>query len=271
MGDGMTDSLFSLDGKVALVTGGGSGLGYAVSAGLLAAGAARVYIASRKAPVLEKAARELDPDGRCIAISADLSTVEGCRSLAEALQKLEPKLHILVNNSGIAWGAPFGEFPEKGWDKVFQLNLRAPFFLTQALADTLAASGSEMDPARVINIGSIAGEMANGTDTFPYGLSKGALHHSTRMLASELGPRNITVNVIAPGRFATRMTKNVVEDESRYQRETAMIPLRRWGVDRDIGGLAVFLASPASAYVTGATIAIDGGLSIYHPLTLGAE
>jgi NAD(P)-dependent dehydrogenase (short-subunit alcohol dehydrogenase family) len=135
----------------------------------------------------------------------------------------------------------------------------------------LSAAGSDTDPARVINVGSIAGEIANGKDTFPYGLSKGALHHSVRMLALELGPRRISVNAIAPGRFATRMTEGVANDVARYRRELSMIPLRRWGGDSDVAGLAIFLASPASAYITGSTIVVDGGLSLFHPLTLGAE
>jgi NAD(P)-dependent dehydrogenase (short-subunit alcohol dehydrogenase family) len=255
----VTEGLFGLDGKVAVVTGGGTGLGRAMTAAFLAAGAARVYIASRKLSTIEPAARELDPNGRCIAIPADLSTVDGCRALAGELQKREPRLHILVNNSGAAWDAPFREVSEKAWEKVLQLNLRAPFFLTQALVDSLAAAGSAMDPARIINIGSIAGEIANGTGTYSYGLSKGALHHATRMLALELGPRNISVNVIAPGRFVSKMTHAITKSQERYQRES------------DLAGVAIFLASRAGAYVTGATVVVDGGLRLYHPLTLGAE
>lgn len=263
--------MFSLKSKVALVTGGASGLGRAMAAGLLAAGAERVYIASRKLDALESAARELSPEGRCIPLQADLSTLDGVRQLAEALRAREAKLHILINNSGIGWSEPFDTFSEKGWDKTFQLNLKAPFFLIQSLADALAAAGSERDPARIINIGSLAGEIDNGRDTYAYGLSKSAAHHATRMLALELAPRHITVNAIAPGRFATRMTTWVVEDQERYQREVDLVPLKRWGEDGDVAGLAIFLASPASAYITGSTTLLDGGLSMVHPINLGNE
>ena len=264
----MLQSLFGLGGKVALVTGGGAGIGRAVSEALVEAGAARVYIASRKAAALEQAAAEISPDGRCIPLVADLSTPDGCQALAEQLTAREPKLDILVNNSGAAWGAAFDDFPESAWDKVFQLNLKAPFFLTQKLAGALAAAASDAAPARVINIGSIAGEIANGSGTFPYGLSKSALHHATRMLALELAPRRITVNAIAPGRFATKMTSYVTRDAERYEQECAMIPFNRWGEPDDIKGLVVMLAARAGAYVTGETIAVDGGTRLVHPFDM---
>lgn len=262
---------FSLGGKVAIVTGGGTGLGHAVSEAFLAADAARVYIASRKLAALERAAQTLSPEGRCIAIAADLSSVEGCRHFAREIAGRERAVHVLVNGSGIGWAARFDDFPESGWDKVFQLNLKAPFFLIQALLERLESGGGDEDPARVINIGSIAGKIANGSGTFPYGLSKGALHHATRMLALELGARGISVNAIAPGRFETKMTKFVQEDRARYERELGMIPLGRWGRRSEIGGVAVFLASRAGAYLTGSTIVIDGGLSLHHPLHMVAE
>lgn len=262
---------FGLAGKVALVTGGGSGLGRAIAEGLLKAGAARVYIASRKLEKLERVARELSPDGRCLPLEADLSSLDGVRGLAASLQARENSLDILVNNSGIGWSEPFETQSEKGWDKVFQINLKAPFFLTQALLEALSASATPADPARVINIGSLAGEIDNGSGTFPYGLAKGAVHHATRMLALELADRHITVNAIAPGRFESKLTEFVKEDEERYRRETALVPLKRWGADADIIGLAVFLASKSSAYITGSTTLLDGGLSLVHPIKLGVE
>jgi NAD(P)-dependent dehydrogenase (short-subunit alcohol dehydrogenase family) len=261
----MLQRLFGLDGKVALVTGGASGIGRDIATGLLGAGAARVYVASRKLAGPE-AADDLAADGRCIPLAADLSSVAGCRALAAAVSEREPKLDILVNNAGAAWGAPFESFPEAGWDKIFDLNLKAPFFLTQALVERLAAAGAPDDPARVINVGSIAGEIANGTGTFPYGLSKGALHHATRMLALELAPRRITVNAIAPGRIATKMTAYVTRDQERYDREVAMIPAGRWGQADDMAGAAIYLASRAGAYVTGVTAIVDGGTRLVHPL-----
>lgn len=266
----MHDS-FSLEGKVALVTGGGTGLGRGIAEAYLAAGARRVYIASRKASVIQAAAAEMDPTGRCVAVAADLSDANARRALAEDIRANEKKLDILVNNSGAGWVAPFDSFPEHGWDKDFQLNLKAPFFLVQALVDLLEQAGASDDPARVINIGSIAGEMGKGSGAYSYGLSKGALHHATRMLALDLGPRNIAVNAIAPGRFASSMTAQVVADEERYRRESAMVPLGRWGTIKELSAVAVFLASPAAAYMTGATLVVDGGLMLQHPISLGNE
>jgi NAD(P)-dependent dehydrogenase (short-subunit alcohol dehydrogenase family) len=261
----MLEWLLNLKGKVALVTGGGSGLGRAIAAGFLEAGAARVYIASRKLDALEATAAALSQDGRCIPIGADLGKVEGCRALAQDLRARESKLHVVVNNSGAAWAADFKDYPESGWDKVFQLNLKAPFFLTQALSDLLAAAAVERDPARVINIGSIAGQIHNGSKTYAYGISKGALHHMTTMLALELAAQGVTVNAIAPGRIGTRMTRYVTQDAARFARESEMIPLGRWGEPEEIGALAVYMASPAAAYMTGQVIAVDGGLRLIHP------
>lgn len=262
---------FSLTGKIAMVTGGGTGLGRAIAQAFLDAGAAKVYIVSRKLAVLEQAAADLSPEGRCIPIAADLSTVAGCRALAELFAGQERSLDILVNNSGAGWVAPFEDYPEAGWDKVFQINLKAPFFLIQSLMPSLTANAAAERPATVINVGSIAGEMSRGSGTFPYGLSTGALHHATQMLALELASRNVTVNAIAPGRFETNMTSQITADADRLQRESAMIPLGRWGKAEELGGVAVMLASPAGSYITGAVIVVDGGLALQHPLALGIE
>lgn len=163
---------FSLEGKVALVTGGGTGLERGITEAYLAAGARRVYIVSRKAAAIEAAAAEMDPAGRCVAIPADLSDMDACRALASEIGAREPRLDILVNNSGAGWSAPFDSFPEKGWDKVFELNLKAPFFLIQAMADLLKAAGTSEDPARVVNIESIAGEMGKGPQPIPMGFPR---------------------------------------------------------------------------------------------------
>ena len=243
--------LFGLDGKVALVTGGARGIGRLIAEGFVEAGAARVFVASR------------NPDGAeeigCIPLAADLTSEAGCQALAADLVAREARLDILVNNSGASWLAPLETYPEAEWDRLFQLNLKAPFFLTRALLPLLEAAGGPDDPARVINVGSIAGSIAESQFCYAYGLSKGALHQLGRMLAKELAPRHITVNTIAPGRFATRMTKGITDDATRYERDAAAVPLGRWGSADDIAGVALLLASHAGAYLTGATIPLDGG------------
>lgn len=258
------DELFGLHGKIALVTGGGRGIGRMIAQAFVDAGADRVYIASRDASALTEAADELSADGRCVALPADLSSEAGCRGLADELAGRESRLHILVNNSGATWMAPLEGYPEDRWDKLFDLNLKAAFFLSRALLPLLSAAASEDDPARILNIGSIAGELAESMQCYAYGLSKGGLHHLSRMLAKELGPRGIAVNTIAPGRFATRMTKAIGEDEARYQRELQMIPLRRWGRDDDMAGLALLLAARGGAGLTGAVVPLDGGASLIY-------
>jgi NAD(P)-dependent dehydrogenase (short-subunit alcohol dehydrogenase family) len=253
------DHLFGLHGKTALVTGGGRGLGRMIAEGFIAAGAARVYIASRDENALARAADEIAPDGRCTALVADLATEVGCRALADEIAKREGKLDILVNNSGASWFAPIDSYPEAAWDKLFQLNLKAPFFLMRALAPLLEKAAIEEEPARIINVGSIAGEIAESMSTYAYGLSKGALHQLTRMLAKEFAARRIAVNAIAPGRFPSKMTKAVSDDRVRYESEIERIPLRRWGQADDIAGAALFFASRAGAYATGVILPLDGG------------
>ena len=252
-------SVFGIEGKIALVTGGGRGLGKTIAEGFLAAGAAKVYIASRDAEALEATAKELSPEGKCIAIPANLASVEGCKALGDELKARESKLHILVNNSGAAWGGPLTDFPEAGWDKVFNLNVKTPFYLTGELVGLMEAAGTHEDPARLINIGSIAGEVAASLGAFPYGLSKGAIHQFTQMMALELAPKHITSNAIAPGRFPSKMTEYVQKDKEAYDAEVQAIPLKRWGQEEDIAGTAVFLSSNAGAFITGAIIPVDGG------------
>lgn len=251
--------LFSVRGKVALVTGGSSGIGLMIAQGYVEAGA-RVYISSRKKDVCDAVAAELSKRGTCVAIPADVAASEGRQHLVDEIGKKEKSLHVLVNNAGAAWGAPLGEYPESGFRKVMTLNTEAVFFLTQSLLPLLAAAGTADDPARIINIGSIEGIRAPELDTFAYSASKAAVHHMTRVLAVKLGERHITVNAIAPGPFESRMTRWALENE----REALVghCPLGRIGTPPDMAGMAIFLASRAGAYLTGTVIPVDGGISI---------
>ena len=249
--------LFDLSGKTAVVTGGSRGIGLMIARGLLQAGA-RVYISSRKADACAAAEQELSPYGTVAAIPADLSTEAECLRLAGEVGQREQALHILVNNAGATWGAPIEEFPAAAWDKVVDLNLKAPFFLTRAFLPLLEAAGTRDDPARVINIGSIDGLHVPSLPTYSYSASKAGLHHLTRVLARELGPRRITVNAVAPGPFESKMMAATLETFGDTIAETA--PLRRIGRPDDMAGVAIYLASRAGAYVTGAVIPVDGGI-----------
>ena len=249
--------LFSLEGRTALVTGGSRGIGRMIAAGFLAQGA-RVYISSRKADACDKAAAELSAAGTCISLPADVSTVAGARALVNAYAALETKLDILVNNAGAAWGAPFDEFPENGWDKVVDLNLKMPFFITQAFIGLLrkAAAGA---PAKVINIVSIDGISVNMQETYSYAASKAGLIHLTRRMALRLIKDNIVVSAIAPGAFASEMNKDA---RDRAAEVVKRVPAGRIGRDEDMAGAAIYLASRAGDYVVGATLVVDGGVTI---------
>jgi NAD(P)-dependent dehydrogenase (short-subunit alcohol dehydrogenase family) len=249
-----TTKLFRLDGRVALVTGGSRGIGKMIAAGFIAQGA-KVYISSRKAAACDETAAELGPN--CIALPQDVSTVAGCKALAERFGEHEQRLDILVNNAGAAWGVPFEEFPESGWDKVMDLNLKSPFFLTQALHGLLSAGGSAAQPAKVINITSIDGLRLNPWDTYSYHASKSALIYLTKRLAARLVRDHINVTSIAPGAFASEMNRAARDHGDTVSQG---IPARRIGVDEDMAGTAIYLASRAGDYVIGETIAVDGGL-----------
>jgi NAD(P)-dependent dehydrogenase (short-subunit alcohol dehydrogenase family) len=250
--------LFDLSGKTAVVTGGSRGIGLMIARGLLEAGA-RVYISSRKADACAAAERELTPYGKIVAIPADLSAEAECLRLAEEVGQREPALHVLVNNAGATWGAPLEEFPAAAWDKVTDLNLKAPFFLTRAFLPLLEAAGTPDDPARVINIGSIDGLRVPPFPTYAYSASKAGLHHLTRVLARELGPRRITVNAVAPGPFESKMMAATLQAFGDAIIDAA--PLKRIGRPDDMAGVAIYLASRAGAYVTGAVIPVDGGIA----------
>jgi NAD(P)-dependent dehydrogenase (short-subunit alcohol dehydrogenase family) len=249
--------LFDLSGKTAVVTGGTRGIGLMIARGLLEAGA-RVYISSRKADAGKAAEQELARYGAVVAIPADLSSESECLRLADVVGDHEQALNILVNNAGATWGAPIEEFPAAAWDKVVDLNLKAPFFLTRAFLPLLQAAGTHDDPARVINIGSIDGLRVPPLPTYAYSASKAGLHHLTRVLARELGPRQITVNAVAPGPFESKMMAATLREFG--DAIAAAAPLRRIGRPDDMAGVAIYLASRAGAYVTGAVIPVDGGL-----------
>ena len=254
----MRMDLFSLEGRVALVTGGSRGIGRMIAEGFLAHGA-KVYISSRKAQACDEAAKALSAGGgTCISLPQDVSTVEGCQALAATLAALEPKLDILVNNAGAAWGAPFDDFPESGWDKVMNLNLKSPFFLTQALHGALAAAATADRPSKVVNIASIDGIRLNPQDTYSYHASKAGLIYLTRRLAARLIGDNIVVSAIAPGAFASDMNRDARDHGDTLARR---IPSRRIGRDEDMAGAAIYLASRAGDYVVGETIAVDGGVA----------
>ena len=251
--------LFSLKGRTALITGGSRGIGKMIAAGFIAHGA-RVYISSRKAAACEQAAKELSKNGgTCIALPMDSSSVEGAKALAAAYRAHEPKLDILVNNAGAAWLEKFNEFPEKGWDKVMDLNVKTPFFLTQALTGALRAAATKERPAKVINIASIDGIAVNPQETYSYAASKAGLIHLTKRLAVRLIQDNIAMSAIAPGAFVSDMNVDARDNAA----ETAKrIPAQRIGRDEDMAGAAIFLASKAGDYVVGATIVVDGGVSL---------
>lgn len=252
----MTDELFAVKGKVALVTGGTSGIGLMIARGLVRRGV-NTYIVGRDNTQTAAVAAELSVDGVCVGLSADLADVQGPHHLATELARHEPRLNILVNNAGASETGLIDTVSMQDWDKVMNVNLRAAFFLTQQLLPQLRAAATARDPARIINIGSIGGLHIPNWDAFAYGASKAALHHMTRALTKRLGKDNIVVNTIAPGPFPSRMTNT--ESDAVKKSVATYIPLRRPGEPEDIEGLVVFLASRAGAYVNGTTIPLDGG------------
>jgi NAD(P)-dependent dehydrogenase (short-subunit alcohol dehydrogenase family) len=260
----MFEDLFSLKGRVALVTGGSRGIGKMIAAGFLSLGAAKVYITARKAGPCEATASELTAayGGECIALPIDISNLAGIELLASEIKKREPKLDILVNNAGAAWGAEFDEFPESGWDKVMNLNVKTPFFLTKALASCLRAAASPEQPAKVINIASIDGIFVNPMETYSYAASKSGLIHLTRRMAAKLISRHIVVTAIAPGPFQSDMNKAARDHADAV---ATQVPAGRIGSDEDMAGAAIYLASRAGDYVVGATIAVDGGIVYANP------
>ena len=251
-----TAELFSLKGRSALITGGSRGIGRMIAEGFLRAGA-RVYISARKADACDTTAAELSVIGPCVSLPADVSTQGGVQQLVASYQQHERSLDILVNNAGAAWGAPYEEFPESGWDKVVDLNLKAPFFLTQALTPLLKKAATD-HLAKVIHIASIDGVSVNPQETYSYAASKAGLIHLTRRMALKLAPERIAVSAIAPGAFASTMNKDARDHGDEVAQR---IPLGRIGTPEDMAGAAIFLASRAGDYVVGSTLIVDGGVT----------
>lgn len=249
-------NLFDIKGKVAIVTGGSRGIGAMIARGYVENGV-KTYIVSRRSPELKETEVELSKLGECIAIAADLSTMRGIKSLCSKIRKNESSIDILVNNAGTAWGEDFLSFPESSWDKVMNINLKAPFYLTQQLHPLLKAAGSKSVPSRVINIASIHGLITPNIPTYSYSASKAGMIQLTRHLSVDLASDNILVNGIAPGLFPSKMTAFALADGGTHMGSKVL--LGRIGKPEDIAGASIFLASQASAWMTGHTLVLDGG------------
>ncbi|BAO60645.1 SDR family oxidoreductase [Pseudomonas protegens] len=252
---------FSLQGRTALVTGGTRGIGKMIAKAFVEAGA-RVYICARDPDACQQVAEELAAFGECRGLAANLASEEGVQQLAATLGQQLDSLDILVNNAGTTWGAPLESYPAKGWEKVMQLNVTSVFSCIQQLLPLLRRAGSANHPARIINIGSVAGISSFGEQAYAYGPSKAALHQMSRILARELVSQHINVNVIAPGRFPSKMTQHIGNDEQAMAEDVALIPMKRWGREEEMAALAISLASTAGAYMTGNIIPLDGGFSL---------
>ena len=252
-------TLFDVAGKVAIVSGGSSGIGAMMARGFLENGA-KVYITARKAERLMAMAEELSKFGECIAIPSDMSSVEGIASFVAEVSKHESKVDILINNAGASWSASIEDFPENGWDKVMDINIKSVFFTIQKFLPLLKAAGNSDQPARVINIASINGLRNSGMTTYSYTASKSGVILLTEHLATDLASQGINVNAIAPGFFPSNMTKHIVENDEMNDEALSKIPRGRMGKPEDIAGTAIFLCSPASSWITGETIVLDGGM-----------
>ena len=251
--------VFSINGKVAVVTGGSRGIGLMIARAYLENGA-KVYISSRKAAVCDAVAKELSAVGTCISMPADLSAEEGRQALVNGVSENEDGIDILVNNAGAGWGAPFDEYPESGYDKTMDINVKAIFLLTRDFLPLLEKDATPANPSRVINIGSIDGIRVPDMDNFAYGPSKAAVHHLSRVLAVRLGKRGITVNAIAPGPFESKMTEWLLDNFQEQIEDQC--PLGRIGEPADMAGIALYLASPAASYINGTVIPVDGGICL---------
>ena len=253
------DHLFGVSGKIVLVTGGGRGIGESIAEGFVKAGA-KVYICSRKAETCRETAERLSAFGTCIAlpVAGDIANDAGRAAIVSDFTAREEKLDILINNAGALWAAPLAEYPESGWDKVFDLNVRGLFFLIRDLVPALEKAASAADPARIINIGSIDGFHIPKHETYAYSASKAAAHQLSIHLADQLAKRHITVNVIAPGMFPSKMMAGTLERQGE-EKVLEKVPMKRLTNGDDMAGTAIFLASRAASYITGAVVPVDGG------------
>jgi NAD(P)-dependent dehydrogenase (short-subunit alcohol dehydrogenase family) len=268
------DGLFSIEGKVALVTGGSRGIGRMIAGGYVAAGA-RVYISSRKVEACEQVAAELSAIGDCRSIPADLAGPAGVEHLAAEIARHEPSLDVLVNNAGVTWGAPLEQYPDEAFDRCWSVNVKAVFHLTRLLLPQLRAAATADDPARIINIGSVDGlrvpalgevgaaEPRPSMENYAYSASKAAVHMLNRHLAHRLAREHVTVNAIAPGPFESKMMDFLLRTDDGLRQVAASVPLGRIGTPEDIVGAAIYLASRAGAYLTGAILPVDGGISTH--------
>jgi NAD(P)-dependent dehydrogenase (short-subunit alcohol dehydrogenase family) len=250
------ENLFDLKGKIALVTGGSRGIGAMIAEGFVKNGV-KTYITSRKGQACDIKAKELSEFGECISVPTDLTDMDEMNKLVSQIKDREDNLNILVNNAGAAWGASFDDFPENGWDKVMDTNVKSVFFLTQKLVDILESSASASDPSRIINIGSIDGLGIPRAETYSYPASKAAVHQLTRVLANRLANRNININAIAPGPFQSNMMAHTLEEYGEEIKSS--VPRGRIGIPEDMAGTSIFLCSKASSYITGSIIPVDGG------------
>jgi len=258
------NSLFSLEGKTALVTGGATGIGRMAATGLMMAGA-HVLIASRKEDACLAVAEQLnamDAPGSAEGFAGDVGTEDGIEALAKGTTERTDTLHILMNNAGITWGAPMGAFPHAAWEKVMNVNVAGLFHLTQSLLPTLIATATPDDPARVVNVGSVMGEAALGDGAYSYSASKAAVLHLTKIMAKELAGHHVTVNALAPGPFVSKMTAFATADEGMRDKVGADVPLGRVGRDEDIAGCMQFLCGKGGSFLTGAILPVSGGIQV---------
>jgi len=258
------ESLFSLHNKVALVTGGATGIGRMAAEGLMAAGA-HVLVASRKGEACEAVAAELNAlnlSGSADGFAGDVGSEDGVAALVDTVNARTDKLHILMNNAGVSWGEALGDFPYHAWQRVMSVNVAGLFHLSQSLLPLLKATATPENPARVVNVGSVMGEVPMGDGAYSYAASKSAVIHLTRILAKELAGDMITVNALAPGPFVSNMTAFVTADEATRDKVGARVPLQRVGSSEDIAGCMLFLCGRGGAYVSGAVIPVSGGINV---------